>query len=195
MSLTTYHQKRFFDLPPEPVGRRRRESGWRFVIQKHDASHLHYDFRLEYAGVLKSWAVPRGPSLDPTQKRLAVQVNDHPIEYGIFEGTIPEGQYGAGTVLLWDGGLWHTDQDVDQAFRAGRLNFQLRGRKLKGGWSLVRMQPRPGENRKNWLLQKERDAEARPLSEMDILDEQPTSVLTGRTLGEIADNSPPSLIN
>lgn len=194
MSLTTYRRKRSFDRTSEPTGQRPRkiETGWRFVVQKHDASHLHYDFRLEHDGVLKSWAVPRGPCLDPSQKRLAVMVEDHPLQYGGFEGTIPEGQYGGGTVLLWDHGTWHTDQDVAQAFRVGKLKFQLDGEKLKGGWSLVRMRSRPGEKRENWLLLKERDAEARPLWEMDLLDEKPASVLTGRTLGEIAGNLPPA---
>ncbi len=194
MPLTTYRKKRHFDQTVEPAGQRRgqKRSGWRFVVQKHDASHLHYDFRLEHAGVLKSWAVPRGPCLDPTQKRLAVQVEDHPIEYGEFEGTIPAGQYGGGTVLLWDRGTWHIDQDVEDAFQTGKLKFQLDGEKLKGSWSLVRMRPRPGEKRENWLLLKERDAEARPLSELDILDDQPASVLSGRTVGEIAGNLPAS---
>ncbi|MBC7817427.1 MAG: DNA ligase D [Planctomycetaceae bacterium] len=192
MPLTTYRNKRHFDQTAEPAGQRRgqKRSGWRFVVQKHDASHLHYDFRLEHAGVLKSWAVPRGPCLDPSQKRLAVQVEDHPIEYGGFEGTIPAGQYGGGTVLLWDRGTWQTDQDVEDAFRTGKLKFQLDGEKLKGSWSLVRMRPRAGEKRENWLLLKERDAEARPLSEVDILDDQPASVLSGRTVGEIAGNLP-----
>jgi bifunctional non-homologous end joining protein LigD len=186
------HQKRLFVQTTEPAesGLHNSEAEWRlFVVHKHDATRLHYDFRLEHAGVLKSWAVPRGPCLDPTQRRLAVLVNDHAIEYGGFEGTIPAGLYGAGTVLLWDGGRWRTDQDVDQALRAGELKFQLCGRKLNGSWSLSRTSW-PGAKREEWLLMKENDTEAKPLSEMDILIVQPASVLTGRTLEEIASEPP-----
>src|ERR1041384_5717226 len=132
MPLTTYRKKRHFKQTSEPAGERRRQkrSGWQFVVQKHDASHLHYDLRLEHAGVLKSWAVPRGPCLDPSQKRLAVQVEDHPIEYGGFEGTIPEGQYGGGTVLLWDRGTWEPVGDPQVEVKQGKLKFQLHGAKL-----------------------------------------------------------------
>ena len=159
------------------------------MIQKHDASHLHYDFRLEHDGVLKSWAVPHGPSLDPSQRRLAVQVEDHPLEYGKFEGTIPAGEYGGGSVLLWDTGTWSSEQDVSQALRAGKLKFQLEGEKLCGGWNLVRMRKKPGEMRENWLLIKERDGTARPLSKIDILEERPESVVSGKTIGEIGATS------
>lgn len=188
MPLTEYRRKRHFDRTAEPAGkpRARKKTGWRFVIQKHAASHLHYDFRLEHAGVLKSWAVPHGPSLDPTQRRLAVEVEDHPIEYGNFEGIIPEGEYGGGTVLLWDSGTWSSEQDVDLALATGKLRFQLDGEKLSGGWTLVRMRAKPGEKRHNWLLIKERDAQAQPLAEFDVLEERPQSVSSGRTIGEIA---------
>ncbi len=182
MYMPTYYHKRLFDTE------------WRqYVVKKHHATSLHYDFRLEHAGVLKSWAVPCGPCLDPSRKRLAVLVNDHRIEYFGFEGTIPPGRYGAGPVMLWDCGMWRTDQDVDQALRAGRLTFELRGNKLKGSWSLIRMRPLPGDNQEKWLLHKDHDTEAKSLSEIDILAAQPLSVVSGRTLAEIA-SAPPSSV-
>src|SRR6476646_5794812 len=143
MSLKEYKEKRRFDVTPEPAGREEGEAGERsaliFVVQKHQATRLHYDFRLEWNGVLLSWAVPKGPSLDPSVKRLAMPVEDHPIEYGGFEGTIPEGQYGGGTVMVWDRGTWEPEEtDVDAALRAGELKFALNGSKLKGSWVLVR---------------------------------------------------------
>ena len=158
----------------------------RFVVHKHHATRLHYDVRMEHAGVLKSWVVPDGPCLDPAQPRLAILVNDHAINCCTFEGTIPAGRYGAGPVMLWDVGWWRTDQNVDQAFRDGRLNFQFRGRKLSGNWSLTRIRSSSGRDQEKWHLKKEDDTEAKSLSEMDILSAQPLSIATGRTLAEIA---------
>lgn len=188
MSLREYQSKRNFQRTPEPMGQRQTSAERLFVVQKHAASHLHYDFRLELDGVLKSWAVPKGPCLDPTVKRLAMQVEDHPVEYGSFEGVIPEGEYGGGTVMLWDRGEWEPIGDPAAGYRAGKLHFQLRGTKLRGGWVLVRTKGRgrPDEKRRQWLLFKERDDEARPLADVDILEEMPQSVVTGRNLPDIA---------
>src|SRR6185295_10624731 len=137
----------------EPRGIKARSQGYRYLIQKHAARRLHYDFRLEMDGVLKSWAVTRGPSLDPADKRLAVHVEDHPLAYGSFEGTIPKPQYGGGTVMLWDEGSWEPIGDAHAMLRAGRLKFHLNGERLKGEWNLVRMRNRsPREKRENWLL-------------------------------------------
>src|SRR5215471_9051509 len=156
MGLATYHKKRNFSQTPEPEGKvgppgGGNEKGLLYLIQKHDASRLHYDFRLELDGVLKSWAVPKGPSLDPARKSLAVQVEDHPIEYGGFEGVIPQGQYGGGKVVVWDRGTWIPAGDPREGYRKGHLKFRLEGVKLRGGWNLVRM------DEKNWLLLKEKD--------------------------------------
>lgn len=188
MSLSEYHRKRRFDRTPEPTGAERASAGRCFVVQKHAARNLHYDFRLELDGVLKSWAVPKGPCLDPSVKRLAMQVEDHPVEYGSFEGVIPAGEYGGGTVMLWDRGVWEPIGDADEGYRLGKLKFTLHGEKLRGGWMLIRThgQARPGREDRQWLLFKERDDEARPLSAGDILEEMPRSVSTGRTLPEIA---------
>lgn len=186
MGLTEYQHKRRFDRTPEPRGVKARKTGWAYVVQKHAASHLHYDFRLELDGVLKSWAVPKGPSLDPTVKRLAVEVEDHPVDYGSFEGTIPEGQYGGGTVMLWDNGTWEPVGDPRADYRKGKLKFQLHGQKLRGGWTLVRSRPRPGATKPQWLLIKERDDEARDTAEGDVLIDEPLSVVTDRDLAEIA---------
>lgn len=186
MSLKQYHQKRDFVRSPEPPGSARAQRGARFVVQKHDASRLHYDFRLELGGVLKSWAVPKGPCLDPSQKRLAVQVEDHPLEYADFEGIIPAGEYGGGTVMVWDRGTWHSIGDPQAGYAAGRLKFSLEGNKLKGDWALVRTN-RPGKGPPQWLLIKHRDRAARPLSELDILEKMPRSAATGRTLAQIAE--------
>ena len=173
--LERYRQKRDFSRTPEPRGRKAaaRKKALRFYIQRHDATRLHYDFRLELEGVLKSWAVPKGPSLDPADKRLAVQTEDHPLEYGEFEGVIPERQYGAGDVLLWDKGTWTPeDDDPAAAYRKGRLDFRLEGEKLHGRWVLTRS--RANEDKPQWLLIKRTDEEARPGSR--ITDERPESV-------------------
>jgi bifunctional non-homologous end joining protein LigD len=189
-ALAEYRRKRDFALTPEPAGERSRRSDARlqFVIQKHAASRLHYDFRLELDGVLKSWAVPKGPSLDPREKRLAVHVEDHPIDYGGFEGVIPKGQYGGGTVLLWDRGTWRPeDGSPESAYRKGSLKFTLDGEKLHGKWALVRMGGRAaGEKRENWLLIKEKDDVARPGSGAAVVDENPLSVESGRDMTKIA---------
>ncbi len=155
------------------------------MIQKHRASQLHYDFRLEWRGVLLSWAVPKGPSLDPSVKRLATHVEDHPVEYGGFEGVIPEGEYGGGTVMLWDRGTWTPEvEDVDAALEKGELKFTLSGKKLRGSWVLVRTKLGYGGSAKpQWLLIKHRDRYA---VTTDILAEKPRSVLTNRLLAEIA---------
>jgi bifunctional non-homologous end joining protein LigD len=165
VSLAVYRRKRDFARTPEPRGRPRRTAPRRsFVIQRHAASRLHYDFRLELDGVLKSWAVPKQPAAVPGQKRLAVHVEDHPIEYGGFQGEIPEGHYGAGTVAIWDRGWWEPAGDPRAAYHKGSLKFTLHGRKLRGGWALVRMRDRDGGRKDNWLLIKERDAPARAKS-------------------------------
>jgi bifunctional non-homologous end joining protein LigD len=188
-SLKEYREKRDFRVSPEPGGLASKEQSKRspsriYVVQKHQASRLHYDFRLEHNGVLLSWAVPKGPSLDPSVKRLAIQVEDHPVEYAKFEGVIPEGQYGAGTVMVWDIGTWIPEQDdVADAIKKGELKFTLRGKKLRGSWVLVRT-PGYGRNARNsWLLIKHRDRYA---SKRDITVAQLKSVLTGRLLADIA---------
>jgi bifunctional non-homologous end joining protein LigD len=191
MGLREYQRKRNFKKTPEPSGKaapRRRKGELLFVVQKHAASRLHYDFRLELEGVLKSWAVPKGPSLDPADKRLAMHVEDHPLEYGSFEGMIPKGEYGGGTVLLWDRGTWEPVGDPHQAYRAGSLKFILKGEKLRGGWALVRIRGarRGDDSGRSWLLIKERDAEARSGRLANIVELKPKSVATGRTLEEIA---------
>ena len=180
---------RNFQVTAEPRGGKRATAtdALPFVIQKHAATRLHYDFRLAWDGVLKSWAVAKGPSFYPGDKRLAVQVEDHPLEYGDFEGTIPKGQYGGGTVMVWDRGEWDPLGDAGQGFKDGHLKFELRGEKLKGSWALVRMHGRAGGNRKeNWLLIKEKDRFARESGDEPIVDEAPDSVATGRSLDEIA---------
>lgn len=186
MSLDLYRRKRDFSRTAEPSGAAATAAGHAYLIQKHAARRLHYDLRLELDGVLKSWAVTRGPSLVPGEKRLAVHVEDHPLDYGTFEGTIPEGNYGAGTVMLWDTGSWEPVGDAQKGYKKGHLEFVLHGEKLQGHWHLVRMKPRRGEKADNWLLIKGEDATARPEREPDMLEEQPVSVKTGRTLDEIA---------
>ena len=164
MGLDEYRRKRDFEKTPEPRGQRqpRPKSELSFVIQKHAASHLHYDFRLELDGVLKSWAVPKGPDLDPANKRLAMQVEDHPLEYGGFEGIIPQGEYGGGTVMLWDRGTWEPLSDLAKGLGDGHLKFILRGEKLQGAWMLVRKGGRSAEEgERRWFLFKERDQFAR----------------------------------
>jgi bifunctional non-homologous end joining protein LigD len=188
MALELYNKKRNFGVTPEPKGRvvKRKGKDLMYVIQKHRASHMHYDFRLELDGVLLSWAVPKGPSLDPAVKRLAMHVEDHPIEYGDFEGTIPPKQYGAGTVLLWDRGVWVPKGDPAADYQKGRLKFELDGEKLHGGWMLVRSHGGKYEADKAWFLIKERDEFAKPESEGTIVEEEPNSVASGRSLEEIA---------
>src|SRR6187399_969787 len=189
MALELYRKKRNFKTTPEPAGRvgERRAHALSFVIQKHRASHLHYDFRLELNGVLLSWAVPKGPSLDPADKRLAMMTEDHPIDYGDFEGIIPEGQYGGGTVVLWDQGTWEPLEDPHQGLRKGALKFLLDGKKLKGKWTLVRIKGKdPREEGKTWLLIKERDELVRSSKVYSITEDRPESVTTGRTLEQIA---------
>jgi bifunctional non-homologous end joining protein LigD len=184
--LETYRKKRKFGVTAEPRGRQGRVHGDRFVIQKHAATRLHYDLRLELDGVMKSWAVTRGPSLVPGEKRLAVQVEDHPIEYNTFEGTIPKGEYGGGTVLIWDRGRWIPEGDPHKGLAKGHLDFTLEGEKLHGRWHLVRMHRRPGEKRDNWLLIKSEDEFARTPRDPDILEERPESVVSKRTIEQIA---------
>jgi bifunctional non-homologous end joining protein LigD len=187
VALEVYRKKRKFGVTPEPRGRAaRRGGGNRYVIQKHAASRLHYDLRLELDGVMKSWAVTRGPSLDPADKRLAVHVEDHPVEYNSFEGTIPEGEYGGGTVMIWDRGTWQPEGDAHRAYAKGHLVFDLNGEKLHGRWHLVRMRGRPNERADNWLLIKAKDGEARSARDEDILEEEPDSAASGRTMEEIA---------
>lgn len=188
MALTDYRGKRHFDRTPEPEGHMAQSGGHTFVVQKHAASRLHYDFRLELDGALKSWAVPKGPSLEPGEKRLAVQVEDHPLEYGSFEGIIPEGEYGGGTVMVWDRGDWEPVGDAAADYQKGRLKFRLHGQKLRGGWSLIRLHAKDTDpaDKVNWLLIKERDPDARPLAEYDITQEEPLSAATGRSMEEIA---------
>src|SRR5437588_5620727 len=186
MALEKYREKRKFNVTAEPRGGKIKRGGDAFVIQKHAASRLHYDLRLELDGVMKSWAVTRGPSLVPGEKRLAVQVEDHPVEYNAFEGTIPKGEYGGGTVLIWDRGTWEPEKDPHKGLAKGTLDFRLEGEKLSGLWHLVRMRRRPGEKRDNWLLIKSEDEAARDAKDPDILEEKPKSVVSGRTLEAIA---------
>ena len=178
-SLTEYKKKRRFNKTPEPGPEKKKtKTGRMFVIQKHRATALHYDFRLEADGVLKSWAVPKGPSLDPKVKRLAMQVEDHPVDYADFEGVIPEGEYGGGTVMVWDYGTYEPEEtdDVGAALKKGELKFTLDGQKLKGSWVLVKTRNR------QWLLIKHKDYYT---TEEDVTEIAPASILTRRTLAEI----------
>lgn len=186
-ALAPYRGKRDFKKTPEPhqVGRASR-GAHAFVIQKHHARQLHYDFRLELDGTLKSWAVPKGPCLDPSVKRMAVHVEDHPVSYADFEGTIPPRQYGAGTVIVWDRGEWEAEGDARRGLAEGKLKFELHGDKLRGHWTLVRMRGK-GEKQEPWLLIKEQDAEARPLADYDVVEAEPDSVLTGRDVDHPPD--------
>lgn len=188
MTLSKYRQKRHFQRTPEPRGAVSKRLGRSFTVQKHAASHLHYDFRLEIDGVLKSWAVPKGPSLDPSVKRLAVHVEDHPLEYGSFEGTIPAGEYGGGTVMLWDRGQWEPIGDAKTGYREGKLKFKLHGDKLRGRWILIQSGSSRSTDERNWLLRKEQDEEARSSANYDILEAESVSVKTGRDLDAIAAN-------
>ncbi|MDP3958202.1 MAG: DNA polymerase ligase N-terminal domain-containing protein [bacterium] len=197
MALTEYKRKRKFDRTPEPtgekdVGKKRPKlktgKNLRYVVQKHKASRLHYDFRLEQGGVLKSWAVPKGPSLDPEEKRLAMMTEDHPLDYLNFEGTIPKGNYGAGEVIVWDHGLYHSADVVDdpeesreklkEGLRKGRLDFILFGKKLKGRFALIKMKRKEDVRGKSWLLMKQDDEYA---STRDIAEDA-SSVISGREL-------------
>jgi bifunctional non-homologous end joining protein LigD len=190
MSLKEYKRKRDFHKTPEPVGGQANSAaGLRYVIQKHAASRLHYDFRLEHNGTLKSWAVPKGPSLDPAVKSLAVQVEDHPIDYAAFEGLIPQGEYGGGTVMVWDQGTWEPEVDAEKGLKQGKLKFRLHGQKLHGSWALVRMGGRAGDGGKNWLLIKHRDEESKPTAKFDVLKREPKSVISGRDLEAIASDA------
>ncbi|WXK24265.1 hypothetical protein IHE33_12765 (plasmid) [Mycetohabitans endofungorum] len=187
-ALDEYTRKRDFDTTPEPpvktvkrpAQRGHANHALQFCVQKHDATRLHYDFRLELDGTLKSWAVPKGPSLDPHVKRIAIHVEDHPLDYAAFEGHIPEGHYGAGDVIVWDRGIWMPDGDPAEAYRKGRLTFRLDGEKLAGRWHLVRT--RLEGKQEQWLLIKSDDNNARPESEYDIVQALPDSVLSKRTL-------------
>jgi bifunctional non-homologous end joining protein LigD len=192
--LAEYRRKRDFSRTREPAGGKRKKSPrLAYVIQKHDASRLHYDLRLELDGVMKSWAVPKGPSLDPSVKRLAIHVEDHPIEYNQFEGTIPEGEYGGGTVMIWDHGTYTAagdEDDPEAALRAGylkgELKFELHGKRLKGSWVLVRTKGRGDRSRQGqWLLIKHRDVAADPHT--DPTEKFQTSARTGSTMAGIAE--------
>jgi bifunctional non-homologous end joining protein LigD len=190
MPLAEYRRKRHFKKTSEPAGKtakRRAGKKLNYVIQKHAATRLHYDFRLELDGVLKSWAVPKGPSLDPSEKRLAVEVEDHPLEYAKFEGHIPEGEYGAGEVIVWDRGTWTPNGDSHEGLKKGNLKFTLNGQKLKGEWVLVRLYRQERSDKPNWLLIKHRDESARPLADYDVTVAEPRSVKTNRTLEDLAE--------
>jgi len=181
--LTEYRAKRDFKRTPEPPPKRKKAAGNSFVIQKHAARRTHYDFRLEHDGVLKSWAVTKGPSLDPRQKRLAVMTEDHPLEYGGFEGVIPKGEYGAGPVMIWDKGTWEPIGDPDEGLAKGSLKFRLHGDRLEGDYVLARMKPRKGQRGEDWLLIKRRDDYAQEGNEPT--ETYDTSVVSGRSMDQI----------
>src|SRR3954447_7945076 len=188
LDIETYNRKRDFAKTKEPRGRKLKGKGDSFVVQKHAASRLHWDFRLELDGVLKSWAVPKGPSLDPGEKRLAMRTEDHPLDYGDFEGTIPAGEYGGGTVMLWDQGRWVPEpgKDPRKTIEQGHLHFTLEGERMKGEWVMFRLKPRPGEKAEPWMLKKVTDDFAEPEDGNALIDNCVTSVTTGRTMAEIA---------
>jgi bifunctional non-homologous end joining protein LigD len=188
LDIATYNRKRDFTKTKEPRGRKLKGKGDSFVVQKHSASRLHWDFRLELDGVLKSWAVPKGPSIDPGEKRLAMRTEDHPLDYGTFEGTIPAGEYGGGTVMLWDVGRWipHPDKDPSKTIEEGHLHFTLEGERMKGEWVLFRLNPREGERGEPWMLKKVTDEYADEDNGDELVDDCVTSVTTGRTMAEIA---------
>ncbi|MDB5668332.1 MAG: ligD, partial [Alphaproteobacteria bacterium] len=188
--LETYNKKRDFTKTAEPRGGFDRLSwgeGNGFMVQKHDATRLHYDLRLELDGTMKSWAVTRGPSLDPADKRLSVRTEDHPLSYAIFEGTIPKGQYGGGTVMLWDRGTWTPDprKDPRKTLEQGHLHFTLQGERMKGEWIMIRLKPRGNERTENWILRKVEDEFAG--SSAGLTEKYLTSIKTGRTMNEIAE--------
>lgn len=194
--LEAYNSRRDFSRTREPEGKAARRasgkaSGHRFVVQKHAASRLHFDFRLEMDGVLKSWAVTRGPSADPADKRLAVRTEDHPLSYAGFEGVIPQGEYGGGTVMLWDEGTWEPVEGKSAAkgLKEGHLHFVLHGARMKGEWILIRLKPRGKETRENWLLRKVEDAYAGGAE--DLTGQELTSIHSGRTMAAIADGATP----
>jgi bifunctional non-homologous end joining protein LigD len=191
LDIDTYNRKRDFSKTREPKGRKLKGKGDSFVVQKHDASRLHWDFRLELDGVLKSWAVPKGPSLDPGENRLAMRTEDHPLDYGDFEGTIPKGEYGGGTVMLWDKGRWIPEEgkDPSKTIEEGHLHFALDGERMKGEWVMFRLKPRPGEKAEPWMLKKVTDDFAKPEEGDALVEECVTSVTTGRTMAEIAAGS------
>ena len=188
LDIETYNKKRDFSKTKEPKGRKLKGKGDSFVVQKHDASRLHWDFRLELDGVLKSWAVPKGPSLDPGQNRLAMRTEDHPLDYGDFEGTIPSGEYGGGTVMLWDQGRWVPEpgKDPSKTIEEGHLHFSLEGERMKGEWVMFRLKPKPGEKAEPWMLKKVTDDYAEPDDGDALVDNCVTSVTTDRTMAEIA---------
>ncbi|MFL6750421.1 MAG: DNA ligase D [Sphingomicrobium sp.] len=188
LDIETYNRKRDFAKTREPRGRRLKGKGDSFVVQKHDASRLHWDFRLELDGVLKSWAVPKGPSLDPDDKRLAVRTEDHPLDYGEFEGVIPKGEYGGGTVMLWDRGRWEPEpgKDPSRTIEEGHLHFTLEGERMKGEWVMFRLKPRPGERQEPWMLKKVDDEFAKPEEGDALVEHCVTSVSTDRSMAEIA---------
>ncbi|MFL6738467.1 MAG: DNA ligase D [Sphingomicrobium sp.] len=188
LDIETYNRKRDFAKTREPRGRRLKGKGDSFVVQKHDASRLHWDFRLELDGVLKSWAVPKGPSLDPDDKRLAVRTEDHPLDYGEFEGVIPKGEYGGGTVMLWDRGRWEPEpgKDPSRTIEEGHLHFTLEGERMKGEWVMFRLKPRPGERQEPWMLKKVDDEFAKPEEGDALVEHCVTSVTTDRSMAEIA---------
>jgi bifunctional non-homologous end joining protein LigD len=191
--LRRYEKMRDFDVTPEPAGATKRsESGRSFVVQKHEARRLHYDFRLELDGVLLSWAVPKGPSLSTKDKRLAVQTEDHPVDYRDFEGTIPEGEYGAGAVIVWDRGTWEPTGDPHEGLQRGRLDFVVHGEKLRGRYMLVRLAQREAEHgkQKRWMLMKRSDEHVRDGTAAQVVDRLPRSVLSGRTIEEVAAAAP-----
>ena len=188
MPLNEYRKKRDFKITSEPSGdkisSKHSDAHRIYVVQKHRATALHYDFRLEYNGTLMSWAVPKGPSLDPSTKRLAMQVEDHPIDYADFEGVIPEGEYGGGTVMVWDKGTWTPESpDVDAALQKGDLKFTLHGKKLRGSWVLVRTRGFGSSSKTSWLLIKHRDQYAH---DSDVAEQMPRSAKSNRLLADIA---------
>jgi bifunctional non-homologous end joining protein LigD len=187
--LRDYAAKRDFSRTPEPKGGRRKAGRkLKYVVQKHAARRLHFDFRLEWNGALMSWAVPKGPSENPQDKRLAVHVEDHPVEYGAFEGTIPKGEYGGGTVMMWDRGWWSPHGDVDEGLRKGKLSFTLHGKRLTGSWALVRLRGRGRKDKDNWLLIKERDPLAKSGGRYAV-DRETRSIKSGRSMEEIAQRT------
>ncbi len=188
LDIETYNKKRDFAKTAEPKGKKGRAKGDSFVVHKHAASRLHWDFRLEMTGVLKSWAVPKGPSLNPGQNRLAMRTEDHPLGYADFEGTIPEGEYGGGTVMLWDVGRWipHPDKDPVKTIEEGHLHFTLEGERMKGEWVMFRMKGKPGEKGEAWMLKKVTDAFAKPDASDALVEQCLTSVTTDRTMAQIA---------